>query len=397
MTSFDGFGARFDLVPAEIVTRLGRIDRDAGREDLYRQELPRLLEALRDRAQVESVEASSAIEGVTAPHARAKAVVRDPTTIPRNRSEAELRGYSNALTYCFNQAVRESRLSVGLVLHLHRLLYEPAGVAGAGQFKTADNLVIERDATGHRQVRFTPVTASRTPAATADLVAMYEDVLARRTHHPIIPTAAFVLDFTIIHPFAHGNGRVSRLLLNLLLDRNGYDVGRYVSIERHIEQTKERYYDTLAASTSGWHQGSHDVWPWTRYLVEIVESAYDSFTAHAEEERSRGSKQERVRRYLEEHAQQNFSMYDLRQALPSISDSTIRGAAPTARRGCCSCHIRPNSTVELARRGLGRPTVHHQYLAVDIARGVRHQEDCCPGNLLGITNPPHGILLHHPA
>lgn len=324
MSSFSGFGARLELVPAEVVRKLGLIDHAAGRADLYRSQLPRLLEALRDRAQVESVEASSAIEGVIAPHARAEAVVRNPQEVPRNRNEAELRGYSNALTYVFNQAVSEPHLTVGLILHLHRLLYEPAGVVGAGQFKTADNLVVEPDSAGGRRIRFVPASAAKTPSAVANLVDLYEEVLRRGAHHNLILVSAFILDFTVIHPFSDGNGRVSRLLANLLLTRNGYDVGRYVSVERQIERTKERYYAALQTSTTGWHEDTHDIWPWTRYFVDVVDLVYQGFVARAEEERTRGSKQERVRRYLQEHARQGFTMRDLREALPGISDATMR-------------------------------------------------------------------------
>jgi Fic family protein len=311
-------------VPAEVAIRLGAIDRLAGQADLYRQQMPRLLEVLRDRAQVESVEASSAIEGVVAPHARAEAVIRDPSETPRNRSEAELRGYSNALTYAFDPAQSDTHLTVGLVLHLHRLLFEPAGLAGTGQFKTADNVVVERDARGQRVVRFTPVSAAATPSAIENSIGSYEDSVQRGTHHRLLLIAGFVLDFTVIHPFADGNGRISRLLTNVLLDRAGYDVGRYVSIERQIEKTKERYYASLLASTTGWHDRAHDVWPWTRYFIEVLASTYDAFTTYAEDERSHGSKQERVRRHLEDHSAVEFSIADLRKALPGISDATMR-------------------------------------------------------------------------
>ncbi|HEV2953341.1 MAG TPA: Fic family protein, partial [Candidatus Dormibacteraeota bacterium] len=139
-----------------------------------------------------------------------------------------------------------------------------------------------------------------------------------------IAVAAFSLDFTVIHPFADGNGRISRLLTNLILDRAGYDVGRYVSIERQIEKTKNRYYDSLLASTIGWASEEHDVWPWIAYLVETLDVTYNTFAHYAEQERSRGSKQDRVRRHLQEHARDSFTMGDLRQALPGISDSTMR-------------------------------------------------------------------------
>jgi Fic family protein len=332
MSSFQRLGARLAPVPGEIVARLGGIDRAAGQADLYRRQLPGLLDHLRDNARVESVEASSAIEGVTAPHARAVAVIRDPDATPRNRSEAELRGYSNALTSVFSEGWAESRVSVGAILHLHRLLYEPTGLVGAGQFKTSDNVVIDRDASGRRRVRFHPVSATRTPQATKDLVEGYEEALALGSHHALIVVAAFILDFTVIHPFADGNGRVSRLLTNLLLGQHGYDAGRYVSIEGQIERTQERYYAALHASTQGWHDGEHSVWPWIGYFVEVLSTVYDRFIAHAEEVRTRGSKAERVRRHLESHAHRSFTMADLRTALPGISDATIRLVLNELRR-----------------------------------------------------------------
>jgi Fic family protein len=324
MTSFRNLGAALGHVPGDIVATLGSIDRAAGQADLYRRQLPGLLDHLRDHARVESVEASSAIEGVTAPHARAAAVIRNPEETPRNRSEAELRGYGNALTYVFDQGWPEGRVSVGIILHLHRLLYEPTGLAGAGQFKSADNVVIDRDTAGRRRVRFHPVSAAQAPTSTASLAESYTELLSRGGHHPIIAVAAFILDFTVIHPFADGNGRVSRLLTNLLLGHHSYDAGRYVSVEREIERTQERYYAALHASTLGWHEGNHNVWPWIAYFTDVLRIVYGRFVAQAEEVRSRGSKAERVRRHLESHASRSFTMADLRQALPGISDATIK-------------------------------------------------------------------------
>ena len=332
MSSFQGFGSRLGPVPGEIVARLGRIDRAAGQAELYRRQMPGLLDHLRDNAQVESVEASSAIEGVTAPRARAEAVIRNPEERPRNRSEAELRGYSNALTYVFGEGWAERRVSVGVILHLHRMLYEPTGLVGAGQFKTSDNVVVDRDASGRRRVRFHPVAAAQTPAATKDLVETYVTVLGREEHHPLIVVAAFVLDFTVIHPFADGNGRVSRLLTNLLLGHHGYDAGRYVSLERQIERTQGRYYAALHASTSGWHEGTHDLWPWINHFTDVLAVVYERFVDQAEQVRSRGSKSERVRRHLESHAQRSFTMADLRSALPGISDATIKLVLNQLRR-----------------------------------------------------------------
>jgi Fic family protein len=332
MSSFQRFGACLAPVPGEVVARLGKVDRAAGQADLFRRQMPGLLDHLRDNARVESVEASSAIEGVTAPHARAAAVIRNPEETLRNRSEAELRGYSNALTYVFDEGWSEQRVSLGVILRLHRLLYEPTGLLGAGQFKQADNVVVERDASGRRRVRFHPVSAVQTPVASKALVEGYDALLAREEHHPLIVVAAFVLDFTVIHPFADGNGRVSRLLTNLLLGHHGYDAGRYVSMERQIERTQERYYTALHASTVRWHDGDHDPWPWIGYFTEVLAVVYERFVEQAEEVRSRGSKAERVRRHLERHANRSFTMADLRTALPGISDATIKLVLGELRR-----------------------------------------------------------------
>jgi Fic family protein len=322
MTSF--YGERLDPVPATVVGRLGHIDRWAGQADLYRQQLPKLLQALRKRAQIESTEASSAMEGISAPHARAEAIVADPSQKPQNRSEQELRGYSDALTYIFTEAVMERTISRGLIFHLHRLLFAPTGDLGAGQIKTSDNVVVDRQASGLRAVRFHPVPASQADQALEDLVGGYNDALSRGTHHPLILTAAFDLDFTVIHPFADGNGRVSRLLINLLLARSGYDVGKYVSIERLLESTEDAYYDALLASTKGWHETEHAAWPWIAYLIDIIKSAYQRFVTYAEAERTLGSKAARVRRYIGEHAQGPIDMASMRVALPGVSDRTLQ-------------------------------------------------------------------------
>ena len=315
----------------EVVRGIGRADRAMGTADLYREQLPRLLEALRTRAQVESVEASSAIEGVVAPHGRAEAVILNAAERPRNRTEEELRGYSNALTYVFDEGVKDGRISIGLTLHLHRLLYEPTGVLGAGQFKTSDNMVVDQVG-GQRRVRFMPVSHLQAPDAMRDLVDGYSAECARAAIHPLLLAGTFLLDFTVIHPFADGNGRVSRLLANLLLAQAGYDVGRYVSLERRIELSKERYYDVLLASTIGWHEGEHDLWPWLAYFTQIVDETYEIFVSRAEDVRARGSKQERVRRHILEHAAERFSMGDLRSALPGVSDATFRAVLQQLRR-----------------------------------------------------------------
>ncbi len=321
MRSFQRAGT-LDPVPSGIVRLLRRIDFAAGAESRYSDQLPQLLHALRAQARIESITASSAIEGVLVDDARVPKLVSGGAATFRSRSEAEFAGYTTALDY-LNQA-DPGTLSVGLVLHLHRLLFSFTD-AGAGNLKTEDNLVVDHLPDGSRTVRFTPVSAHDAPFYLEELVARGWDTIQRGEHHPLIVTAAFVLDFLCIHPFEDGNGRVGRLLTTYLLQHTGYGVGRYVSIEQLVYDTRDDYYASLSASTDGWFDnGQHDLWPWSHYLLERVDEAYVRFEARIAGGTSGGTKQNRVRDYLLLHAPDRFAIADIRRAVPGVSDNTIR-------------------------------------------------------------------------
>jgi len=311
-----------DPVPGDVVATLRRIDRAAGAEGRYADQLPQLLDALREQARVESITASSAIEGVVVDDARVPKLVSGATGGFRNRSEAEFAGYSSALDYLNQKDPGE--LSVGLILHLHRLLFSSTD-GGGGHFKMDDNLVVDRLPDGSREVRFQPVSAAETPFFMKELVARSHAALHQRGLHPLIVTTAFALDFLCIHPFADGNGRVARLATSYLMDRTGYGVGRYVSLEQLIYNTKDEYYDALGASTTDWFDdGHHDLWPWARYLLERVGDAYSRFEERISAGTSGGTKQDRVRDYVLLHAPATFTIAEVRRALPGVSDNTIR-------------------------------------------------------------------------
>jgi Fic family protein len=329
VTSFYGLGERLTPVPSDVVVQLGQIHHHAGAAELYRHQFPGLLTQLRRGARVESAEASSAIEGIVIPRARAEAVVNRPSEQPRNRSEEEVRGYANALTFLFDRTEADRWPTVGLILHLHRLLYEPTGVHGAGIFKTADNEVIDRTEAG-RVVRFRPVSAVATPAAVKDLVDAYQATVEGGRCDSLLAVGAFVLDLLVIHPFADGNGRISRLLTNYLLDHEGYDIGRYVSLESLTRDAEGRYYDALLASTHGWHDNEHDAWPWLRFFLEILVSAYRRFSRRADEERGHGTRSQRVRIHVLEQAPAEFSLADVARHL-HVSEQTVRGVLQTLR------------------------------------------------------------------
>lgn len=239
----------------------------------------------------------------------------------RTRSEQELAGYRNALDYLFSEDWRP--LNPGLLLHLHRLLFAEAPGHG-GAFKSSDNTVVDRSSEGTRTVRFTPVSAARAEQCTAELIDRYGAATRANAHHPVLLVGLFVLDLLTIHPFDDGNGRVVRVLTNALLADAGYSVGRYVSLEQLIAESADDYYESLLASTRGWHENQHDPWPWLQYFVSRLAAAYDRFEQGAGSERSGATKQERVREFVLHHGPEFFTNTDVRSALPGISDQTIR-------------------------------------------------------------------------
>ena len=311
-----------DPVPGAAVVRLSRIDRAAGSESRHADQLPELLAGLAESARVESITASSAIEGVFVSASRKPALVSHDQPRVRNRSEAEFAGYRRALDYLSTEDA--GPLSVGLILHVHRLLFSFTD-AGGGRLKLDDNLVVEGDPDGGRRIRFTPISAADTPHYTSELVDRTNSALVMGQSHPIVTIAASVLDLLCIHPFADGNGRVARLITGHLLSRAGYGVGRYVSLEQLIFDTKDDYYRVLGESTAGWFDdGRHSVWPWTNYLLECLGLAYQRFEANVSAGLTGGSKQARVRDFVLLHGPSTFRMADIRGAVPGVSDQTIR-------------------------------------------------------------------------
>jgi Fic family protein len=330
MRSFTDLDATLAMVPGPVVTLLRSIDIGAGSEALYSNQLPALLAELAHRARGESITASSAIEGIVVPDAeRARRIIQGRPLTLRTRNEQELAGYRKALDYLFTEDW--APVNLGLVLHLHRLLWSETPAEG-GSLKNTDNLVVDRSPDGGIEVRFTPVSAEQTEFYLVELLERYALAQREARHHPVLLVGLFVLDLLIIHPFIDGNGRVARALTNALLADAGYGVGRWVSLEQLIAETPEEYYASLLASTGGWHEDDADVWPWLAFFVGVVARAYERFTHRAASSRATGSKQERVREYVLRHAAPIFRIADIRTALPGISDQTIRLALDTLKR-----------------------------------------------------------------
>jgi Fic family protein len=311
-------------VPHRIVRMLAEIHRSKGKQELYRERAPEVLENLRRVALIESTESSNRIEGVVVPRSVLIGLVEKAGRPPKieNRSQGEVAGYRFVLDLIL-ASHQHIPLNSSVVLQLHRDLYRFAGGIG-GRWKPTDNTITEERADGSKSVRFVPVPAFRTPAAMDELHAKLAASLNAGEIDPLILLALFVLDFLCIHPFADGNGRMSRLLTVLVLHQQGFEVGQYISLERLIEQAKDGYYDTLYRASQGWHESRHDPSPWVEYFLTIIRAAYEELAGRVEElNTQRGAKTAFVLRAIDRSIG-DFSIGELRAQVPTVGLDLIR-------------------------------------------------------------------------
>lgn len=292
-----------------------------GKQALYFKQSPEALKSLQQVAIVESSESSNRLEGIEVPHKRIEELVLGNTK-PKSRSEQEVAGYRDVLAL-IHESAAEMKFTPNLILQIHQLVYGYLAQPG-GKWKNTDNEIIERKATGEVRVRFKPTRAFQTPQAVADLTKNYHEACDHGTTDPLILVPAAILDFLCIHPFSDGNGRVARLLTLMLLYHFDYQVGRYISLERVFEESKEEYYRTLEASSQGWHKGKHDLMPWLNYFWIALHSAYGEFEKRVGSVKSgRGSKTDQIRKAV--HRQLGaFAISDIERECPWISRDMVR-------------------------------------------------------------------------
>jgi Fic family protein len=270
MMSFRGNYLGRLALPLSSVWLVGDIAEAKGRQELYLDKPPEILTSLREAALVQSVESSNRIEGVTVAPDRLRPLVLEDAR-PRDRSEEEIQGYRRALELIHAEA-KNLAITPELLQRLHATIQEGSG--DAGQWKQVDNEIIELREGAPPLVRFRPVKVAETPGAVEELCLLYRHALNQSLAPPLVAVAALVFDFLCIHPFRDGNGRVSRLLTLLALYQHGYEVGRYVSLERLVEESRAEYYDVLHSSSEGWHEGRHDLIPWLNLFLAILKRAY---------------------------------------------------------------------------------------------------------------------------
>ena len=312
------------LLTPEVVTYLTQIHEYKGQQNLFIEAKADELADLLEIAKIQSTKASNRIEGIITTDDRLKKIVREKT-MPQSRNEKEIAGYRDVLT-----TIHESHDYIppkpSIILQLHRDLYKYSGKSIGGSFKNTDNVIAEELPDGHQIVRFDPVPAWETPEAITALCSAFETAMRDPELDPLLLIPIFILDFLCIHPFNDGNGRMSRLLTLLLLYRSGYIVGKYISIEKLISDTKETYYESLQASSYNWHEGTNDYAPFVTYMLGVLVAAYRDFESRIDLLTTKGlSKSDRVREVIKNHLGK-ITKSEIMAKCPDISQITVQRA-----------------------------------------------------------------------
>jgi len=298
-----------------VVRTIARLNEYKGRQELHRKQVPEILDTLQNVAVIQSTESSNRIEGIEVSNKKLKELLTEKTT-PRDRSEAEISGYRDVLA-----TIHASALHIPVkpqtILQLHRNMYRYLPQEG-GRWKNSNNIIEETLPDGSKRVRFKPVEAFWVPQAMDELCFSFNTYRSKEEADELLLIACFVLDFLCIHPFRDGNGRMARLLTLLLLYQAGFEVGRFISLERIVEESKETYYDTLYKSSQGWHERKHNPLPWIEYLLGVLIAAYKEFEERVNlTENQRGTKTQMVRNTIM-HFKGDFSIQDSELPLPSL-------------------------------------------------------------------------------
>jgi Fic family protein len=308
------------VIPTTTVWMLNDLSEFKGKQELFTKQSPQKLKALKEHALIESAVSSNRIEGVEIDQKRIGTVIFGKKRL-QDRDEEEVRGYQRALSWIHSEN-RKIPLSHETILRLHCLSHPDTW--DSGKFKEKDGEIIEKRPDGGISIRFKPLSARETPEAVRDICSLANSLMRNREIPALAVWAAFNLDFLCIHPFRDGNGRVSRLLLLLMLYHQGFEVGRYISLERIIEQNKERYYETLLQSSRSWHGTKHDPWPYVNYLLYALKEIYREFESRYENTViPLGEKTETVVRAVCSF-NGNFHISQLQKACPEVSIDMIR-------------------------------------------------------------------------
>jgi Fic family protein len=323
MRYFDYSFLESGLLPAGLVNIVSAIaelgEREAARKDRY----PDIFTRLESIAKVQSVKGSNAIEGIVTSDRRINEIVNQ-NSAPLNHNEAEIAGYRDALAL-IHEGFESLDIRERDILRLHEVMLSYAPVNG-GRYKQEDNVIMEIDAYGARRVRFTPTPAAETAATMEQLVLAYMDARSRHGINRLLLIPCFVLDFLCIHPFSDGNGRMSRLLSLLLLYKNGFDAGKYISFEEQINKGKDNYYEALRLSSVGWRENQNSYFPFIENFITTLLFCYKELDKRFAAVNAKSvTKRQRVEATVL-NSLLPISKQEICYVLPDVSPTTVEAA-----------------------------------------------------------------------
>lgn len=309
------------LLTPETVSLLSTIYEHKGRQQLFVEAKNDELNSLLEIAKIQSTKASNRIEGIYTTDKRLEELMAQKSE-PRNRNEQEITGYRDVLA-TIHESYDFIKPTVNIILQLHRDLYSYNQNGYGGKFKATDNIIAETDAKGIQKIRFAPVSAYETEEAMKQMTESFLEAWNNNKTDKLLLIPMFILDFLCIHPFEDGNGRMSRLLTLLLFYKAGLIVGKYISLEMLIEETKETYYEVLQDCSYGWHENENFYEPFVKYYLGILIRASHEFESRVSYlSNAKISKPERVRRVIQDTLGK-ISKKEILIKCPDISSTTV--------------------------------------------------------------------------
>ncbi len=307
----------------ETMRLIAKIQEYKGRQNLFLKQKPESLEKLVEIVKIQSTEASNKIEGIITTSTRIKQLMQSKTT-PKTTDEQEIMGYRDILNI-----IHESHdyipIKASYILQLHRDLYKYSEKSIGGMFKNTQNVIAQSEDDGTKTVLFTPLAPYETPTAIEFICDEFNKVISQDIVEPLILIPIFIIDFLCIHPFNDGNGRMSRLITTLLLYKSGYEVGKYISLEKKIEVNKSKYYDVLLETDKNWHDGTNNYLPFIKFILGIILSAYRDFEDRISYVEEKQSALDIVRNTINKKIGK-FTKNDIVELAPNIGRASIENS-----------------------------------------------------------------------
>lgn len=345
MRNFDYSLLRARTFDREVINYIGLIHEFKGRQQLYLEQKPRELETLVEIAKIQSTESSNAIEGIATTKARLKSLMADKTT-PRDRGEKEIKGYRYVLNV-IHENFDYVPIRKNYILQLHKMLYQFTEERFGGSFKDTPNEIDMVYPDGRTVLLFKPLEPFETPEAVEKLCEEYDKAINKYGIDPLIAIPVFIHDFLCIHPFNDGNGRMSRLLTTLLLCKSGFVIGRYISLEKKIEITKDEYYVALQESSQNWHEEKNDDTAFIKYILGTIVAAYRDFEERVNMLGKKVSARDMVEKAIRSKIGK-FTKNDIMELCPEIG----RGSVENSLKALCEEGI-------IKKEGQGRATFYY--------------------------------------